>query len=379
MLPDKVKAYLTLTRGEGSFFESCDDDIAEFKKRYNTTLVDSSIEVVVIKSYLAKTEIIELDEMNYLIWDCTFFDNFTFYASNIFDIKNIVAEHKDLSYLEQKQLCKPSMMDMWNKLYGHQIQCLVNSGRIQKKMIINDCLESDDNHSTIINIRTNQQNIYSTLYYSKYYIFCHELAHITYKKDIEFLDTVFNIAQSVLKSSSIKSDNFNLIEASVEALVNSDNYSSSPFYQEILADTRAVQTTWSGIIFDLLGETKSVFTDKEMVCIFPHILKAQDGIDLVRSFLLRSSNLRYLVNSLLLEDTDAGVFIDFLIRDCFSNPVNLALLCGFDNNTGRGKYYLTLFDKYRCERNIPIINRLFEDEFNNHFSTLTKIIEKKKQ
>ena len=164
----------------------------------------------------------------------------------------------------------------------------------------------------------------------------------------------------------------------METLMNSDNYSSSPFYQEILADARATQTTWSRIIFDILGEIKSVFTDEEMQRIFPHILKAQDGIDLVRSFLLRSSNLRYLVNSVLLEDTNASIFIDFLIRDNFSKPVSLALLCGFDNNTGRGIYYLTLYEKYRCERNIPIIDRLFEDVFNNRFSILKQTIAKQK-
>ncbi len=378
MLPDKVKEYLILTRGNNSFFESYDDDIIQLAEKYTKTLVDNSIEVVIIKSLFAKTEMIELDDRNYLIWDCSFFDNLEFYIRHILNIKHVVDEHRYLTYYNQKQLCEASMAAIWNNLYRQQMRCLVNSAQVQKDIIEKVCLSCDNDTTMIINTETNEQDVFSAKYYAKYYVFSHELAHITYKKDIEYLNTIFNTARSALKCSSSKLDNLNLIKDYMETLMNSDNYSSSPFYQEILADARATQTTWSRIIFDILGETKSVFTDEEMQRIFPHILKAQDGIDLVRSFLLRSSNLRYLVNLLLLEDTNAGIFIDFLIRNNFSNPVSLALLCGFDNNTGRGIYYLTQYEKYRCERNIPIIDRLFEDEFNNRFSILKKTIAKQK-
>ena len=372
MLPETVDLYLSTTRGPKGFTESNDEDINEFVKCYKDTLDKNSIKVVVIDSSLAKTEMLECDDENYLIWDRSFFNNVCSYIFYMLNIQAVHSEFAATPYHIQKMKCQTLMDALFYSLLKHQTQNTTISTSAQQKTIEDYCSKYAASLEGIIHTRIEYEKLSKTFYYAKYYIFSHELAHITYKNDKDYLNLVFDIAQKSLNASSEKPKNFSLIEKHIEKLNNCGSYDDCSFYQEILADTRAVQTTWSRLIVDCLGEIKTVFTDVEMSFVFPKILEAQDGIDLVRSFLVRSSNLRYLIDTLLSNEADDSVFIDFIIRDYFSNPISIVLLCGFDSGTGRGKEYLVKFQEYRCNRNIAIIDDLFADEFNRHISTLKR-------
>lgn len=373
MLPDKVKQFLSITRGVNGYEESYDKDVDEFTKRYKKTLDHNFIKVVMINSPLAKSQMLECDNENYLIWDCSFFDNVRLYILHILSIKCTISKIENTSYKNQKQNCQDLMRIIWHYLFKHQIQNISYANQQQKEVLDNYCTKTTACSNAFTKISIDMQNLLNNIiYYAKYYIFCHEMAHITYQNDVDYLNTVFDIAQSVLNKTQDKPSYFSLIEKEVDTLNRCNNYNDFSFYQEIMADTRAVQTTWSGLIYDLFGQNKTVLTDEEMHLLFPKLLETQYGIDLVRSFLVRSSNLRYLICSLLSAEADNSVFINFLVRDYFSNPINIVLLTGFDNNTGRGLGYMIKFDQSRCDRNIPIIDDLFTDEFAHHILQLKK-------
>lgn len=372
MLPETVDLYLSTTRGAKGFAESNDEDINEFVKCYKGTLDKNSIKVVVIDSPLAKTEMLECGDENYLIWDKSFFNNVCSYIFYMLNIQAVYWEFSDTPYHIQKTKCHTLMSALCYSLLKHQIQNTTFSSSSQQKNIEDYCSKYAESIEGIIHTKIEYEKLAKTFYYAKYYIFSHELAHITYKNDRDYLNLVFDCAQKSLNTSPEKPKNYSLIEKHIEKLNNCSGYDEYSFYQEIMADTRAVQTTWSRLIVDCLGEIKTVFTDVEMSLVFPRILEAQDGIDLVRSFLVRSSTLRYYIDTLVCTEGADSVFIDFMIRDYFSNPISIALLCGFDSGTGRGIDVLKKFQEYRCNRNIDIIDDLFADEFDHHMSVLKR-------
>ncbi len=372
MLPETVELYLSTTRGTQGFIESNDEDINEFVDGYKSTLIKNFIKVVVIDSPLAKTEMLECDEENYLIWDKSFFENVCSYIFYMLNIQAVYLEIPNAPYDIQKTKCQTLMNALFYSLLKHQIQNTTFSTSSQQKTLEDYCSKYAESIEGIIHTKIEYEKLAKTFYFAKYYIFSHELAHITYKNDKDNLNFVFDIAQKYLNTLSEKPKHFSLIEKHIEKLNKCDNYDDYSFYQEIMADTRAVQTIWSRLIVDCLGEIKTVFSDFEISLVFPKILEAQDGIDLVRSYLVRSSNLRYLIDALISNEAEDRVFIDFIIRDYFSNPINLALLYGFDNGTGRGMECLKSFQEYRSNRNIAIIDDLFADEFNRHISLLKR-------